>query len=503
MNRVMTLASLCLLMLSGCESGSSSGDASPSAQDLRLAELIERENLTGDPSTERSLPSIQDALPQLGKKLFFSKSLGGGFDAACASCHHPALGGADQLSFSIGVDAVDPDLLGIGRENNDGSFPVPRNAPTTFNVGLWDRGLFWDSRVESLSAEPNQNGASGGIRTPDSSFGIADVNAGDNLAEAQARFPVTSDDEMKTADFESGSDNDSIRDHLAARLGDYGEGADELLSNDWLNEFRTAFVSSESAESLITFANVAKAIGEYERSQVFVDTPWKRYVEGDYDAISDTAKSGAELFFNRPDEGGAGCAGCHSGDAFTDELHHVIAFPQIGLGKGDGTTGDDDFGRERESADSNDRYHFRTPSLLNVEMTAPYTHAGAYASLEDVVRHYANPEAAITDYFDNQQWCDLSQFSEISDCQSLFPNAENNTLNALDKLDAERLARTSRLPNIQLNEAEIAELVAFLKTLTDPCTQSRTCLSDWIADNETTGPDGQQLNAENIDGDLL
>ena len=46
-----------------------------------------------------------------------------------------------------------PDLLGPGRTHPDGDLTVPRNAPTTFNIAIWKRALFWDSRVESLNED--------------------------------------------------------------------------------------------------------------------------------------------------------------------------------------------------------------------------------------------------------------------------------------------------------------------------------------------------------------
>ena len=54
-----------------------------------------------------------------------------------------------------------------------------------------------------------------------------------------------------------------------------------------------------------------------------------------------------------------------------------------------------DFGRERVSGDPADRYRFRTPSLRNVAVTAPYGHAGVYASLNAVVRHHLDPLNAL------------------------------------------------------------------------------------------------------------
>ena len=472
--------------------------------DEELFDIIERQGLTGDPSSNFNVPDIESPLAQLGMKLFFTKSLGGDMDSACASCHHPMLGGTDNLSLSIGVDAISPDLLGPGRENNSGDFPVPRNAPTTLNSMFYENGLFWDSRVEQLA---------GGIRTPDTDFGEVDSNAGDSLLSAQSRFPVTSGDEMKGFTFEEGTGNDHVRAHLAARIGGYDGGysaASELSTNEWLLEFQTAFGSTEDAEDLITYENIAAAIAEYEASQVFIDSPWKAYIEGDLDAISDDAKEGAILFYTRGGDGGADCSRCHEGDFFTDEEHHVVAFPQFGLGKGDGTTGSDDFGRERETGDEDDRYHFRTPTLLNIAVTAPYTHTGAYETLEQVVSHYDRPQDGI-DFFDGDDWChQMEQFEDIADCDSAFPDALTNTQNANDLLDdidggqggggASNVS--SGISNINLDNDEINQIVAFLETLTDPCVTDRDCMSPWIPE-EGDALDENQLNAVDENGDTL
>ena len=234
---------------------------------------------------------------------------------------------------------------------------------------------------------------------------------------------------------------------------------------------------------------------------VFIDSPWRRYVEGDRDALTDQQKQGALLFFGAPNEGGAGCAACHNGPLFSDGQHHVVAFPQIGPGKGDGNN--DDFGRERETGDSDDRYRFRTASLLNIELSAPYGHAGSYETLEDVVRHYNNPEGQVNRYFNDGGWCDLPQFDGIANCTSLYPDAESNTDLALAKLDQERRDGTSRFANIRLNNNEVDQLVAFLRSLTDSCTQDRTCLADWIADETDDNPDDQVLIAVDAEGNLL
>jgi cytochrome c peroxidase len=185
-----------------------------STLDADIRAIIVTQNLTGDPSTGRTLPSIEEPKAQLGMKLFFTKSLGGDLDSACVTCHHPMLGGGDDLVLPIGVDAEEDDLLGPGRfhsingEHFDGGPTVPRNSPTTFNIALWDNFLFHDGRVESLGKTPKLGGNDGlGIRTPDVSFGEIDSNAGVSLVVAQARFPVTSKEEMKNFTTFDGTSN--------------------------------------------------------------------------------------------------------------------------------------------------------------------------------------------------------------------------------------------------------------------------------------------------------
>ena len=474
----------------------------PTALDDQVRALIDAQGLTGDASTGRTLPAIGDPLPQLGMRLFFSKALGGEFDSACVSCHHPALGGADNLSLSVGIGAVDPDLVGLGRGDATGVPNVPRNAPTTFNIALWDSSLFWDSRVASLGAEPGQNGAASGISTPDSGLNVIDPDAGANLTTAQARFPVTSVEEMR-GDLELGQPNDVLRAHLEARIGDYGVGAGEIGMATWLAEFQDVFRSAETAENLITFDNIVAAIAEYERSQVFVNNAWKEYVQGDLTAINDQAKEGAVLFFTPVDQGGAGCVTCHSGDFFTDEQHHAVGAPQFGPGKGNGPGGTADFGRENISGNAADRFRFRTPTLLNVSETAPYMHTGAYATLQDVVAHYSNPRQAVNNFFAAGGWCQLPQFDAVANCDTLYPNAENDSNAALGKVDTERAANDPlALPQMNLDQVERDRLVAFLLTLTDPCLQSRDCVSDWVPD-PADAADTHQLNAVDINGNPL
>ncbi|MFT7624562.1 MAG: cytochrome c peroxidase [Myxococcota bacterium] len=475
---VPTTAALCAVgllvsaaSLSGCRDGDRFGtDLSGNALQAELSTVVHGKGLKGKPIMAASMPGIDEALPQLGMRLFFSASLGGEFDTACVTCHHPKLGGGDAIALPIGTEAVDPDVLGPGRRHIDGAPPVPRNSPTVFNTGLWQKGLFVDSRVRRLG--PGQ------ISTPDSGFGAADSNAGSSLAAAQALFPVTSDAEMRGHTFMAGQSNDALRIALAARL-----------QTDWADEFGSVFGTSGP----ITFTQVAEAIGAYEQSMVFVNTAWSRFVGGDQNAVSEAAKRGAISFFKPAGQGGMGCASCHSGDRFTDEKHHVLGFPQIGSGKGDGANGTDDYGRARETGNNGDRYHFRTPSLLNVARTAPYGHSGAYATLDDVLEHYDNPRRQAERYVDRERWCDQPQFAGVAGCESLYPDARANTRRALDKLRDEQRHGDHTLRNLRINGQQKSDLIAFLRTLTDPCLDDPACIGQWIPADDG-GPDGNQLS---------
>ncbi|MFC3153563.1 cytochrome-c peroxidase [Litoribrevibacter euphylliae] len=498
-------------LLSGCSDNDDSSNVS--TFDEQLSSLIQSNALTGDPSTGRDLVSINEPIAQLGMKLFYSKSLGGDQDTACVSCHHPALGGGDDLSLPIGVGADTHQLLGPGRTHDSGDAEptVPRNAPTTFNIALWDQVLFHDGRVESLGKTAKMNGADGvGIRTPDSLFGSADLNAGRNLTEAQARFPVTSAAEMRS-DYELGGTNDELRARLQARLRDEAPSAGELSvdddgdgQNNWVTAFEVVYAATIPEINIITFDRVTEAIAAYENSQVFVDNSWKAYVAGDKSALTDGQKRGAIAFFTSVTDGGAGCSGCHSGDFFTDEGFHNIAMPQIGEGKGNGLDGRDDFGRMRETLLLSDQYAFRTPTLLNVEHTGPYGHAGAYDSLEDVIRHHLNPTIAINDYFAVGGTCsNLSQLSGVS-CEDISGDrAEENTRLALDKLETDQGSGLSLLVNAELSDQQVSDLVSFMMALSDSCLEDVSCLSQWIPESSLNVIDGNQLNGEDLNGSPL
>ena len=455
----------------------------------KLYRVINEANLTGDPSRGIDFPHIEDPLPQLGMKLFFSKALGGDLDIACASCHHPFLAGGDGLSTSIGVGAKQPDILGPGRTHSDGP-NVSRNAQSTFNVGFYRKVLFFDGRIEVLDEKESSYNLmdlkflKSGIRTPETQLGIADLEIGNDLIAAQSHFPVASREEMRGFEFEAYRPPIYARHRLISRLGDFGNGQGELHTNLWEKEFEAVFGKRENGSILINQRNVAAALSAYQRSQVFVDNPWRAYVQRKEHAISDSAKRGALLFFTPVDDGGAGCSTCHSGDFFTDEKFHVLAIPQIGPGKEDGPY-NDDFGRFRESGDPADFYAFRTPTLLNVEVTGPYGHSGAYTSLKGIVNHHLNPAIAVAEYDD-------TQLDPAVQTDFLLYNTER----ALAKLEENRRSGLNSILDLRLKDEQVDDLISFLLTLTDPCIRQSSCLASWVPDEKDTDPDGLRIGAE-------
>ena len=124
-----------------------------------------------------------------------------------------------------------------------------------------------------------------------------------------------------------------------------------------------------------------------------------------------------------------------------------------------------------------------------MEVTGPWSHAGAYNSLEAVVKHHLNPESSITNY----------------DWSSLPPNiqAHNMMFNTRSALDELHKNGENGYRVILLSDNQVTDIVTFLKSLTDPCVKDRACLSKWIPNASDTNPDGLRLNAIDKEGTFL
>jgi len=431
------LACSSALLVAACDGGSS-GDSQASDQQV---EALRHELFAAGIQPLPAPPQVSDELVALGQALFFDKILSGSEDVSCATCHLPDFATSDGRTLSDGVQGI-----GFG-PNRGGGAIIPRNSPPLFSLHQ-KRALFWDGRAEhagDLVSLPSAVPMTDAMRSA--------FTPGLELMGSQAMLPPVSREEMRGQPGEN-------------PLGDLGDGynsrggSEENTANVWaaLTErlldltgyvrlLRDAYPNVQMQD--VTFAHVGNAIAAFEvRAFSRTDSSFERFVRGNDKALTARQVAGGLEFF-----GPAGCARCHSGSLFTDQEHHNTGMPQLGPGLGPcvlcvGPLFDrSDIGRENATGKFEDRYKFRTPSLLNVELTAPYGHAGQFASLRDMVAHYRDAENS------NRQYDIQSNVSDPALVNMLTPNSDL----VLATLDA-RLTTP--------NGFDVGAVVEFLRALT-------------------------------------
>ena len=274
----------------------------------------------------------------LGKKLYFDKRLSVDDTVSCATCHDPALGFADGKP------------VGEGIQGKKGA----RNSPTVLN-SMFNVDQFWDGRAKSL--------------------------------EEQARGPLINPVEMAMPS------HDAVAEKVRG-ISEYGPA------------FEKAF-----GPNSINIDNIAKAIASFERTQLSGNSAFDRFVAGQQDAISESARRGFELF-----KGKARCITCHEFNPtnafFTDYKFHnigvgmkasanfeplarqVLNLAQEGklteqeLDKLSLTEGFSELGRFMVSRQPKDVGAFKTSTLRDIELTAPYMHDGSQKTLKEVIEFY-------------------------------------------------------------------------------------------------------------------
>ncbi len=413
----------------------------PSVLDQQLAPLLVQAGV----ATPAVPPDQPAALVALGEALFFDKLLSGNRDISCATCHHPTAGTGDDLSVSIGTGGSG---TGAARQLAGGHL-IPRNAPPLFNRGLPEvRRMFWDSRLaRNVGQRP-------GLITPEPALNGPNPQAAEIVAQldsalaAQALFPLTSREEMRGQpgenDLADAATNLELWELVMARLVGTNNGTEGGIAG-YRALFQDAFPQVVDFDEL-HIGHVGRALGAYQdQTYRALASPFDAYLAGDLDAIDDQAKRGAILFYSRAD-----CHRCHDGPLMTDDRHHAIAVPQIGPGK---DAPFEDTGRFGVTGDPNDRYRFRTPSLRNVELTGPWMHDGAYTTLQAAVAHYDNPAGSLRGY-------DVTQLTQL-----LRPTLDVDPTRNQARIDA--LSGILR-PSPNLSPVDVADITAFLRTLTDP-----------------------------------
>lgn len=275
---------------------------------------------------------------------------------ACASCHQVGAGYSDGLAVGHGVD------------------DVTRNTPTLFAVA-WVRWPFWDGRVDSLWAQalgPAENAHEMGS----SRLFVAHRIAAMHRTGYEAVFGAMPDVSSLPA---AGAPGDAAFDGMSA---------------------------ADQTSVTRIFTNFGKAIEAYERSLGFRPSRFDDYAGGDAMALTDVERDGLREYVRE------GCADCHWGPAMSDSAFHAIGMPGFGEGatldvgrsavlttlagspfRRTGTFSDDATAVDPLAGitmlDPSTVGAFRTPTLRGLSHTAPYGHAGTFASIHDVVDHYA------------------------------------------------------------------------------------------------------------------
>ncbi len=399
----------------------------------------------GNPLPEPLQPSdfiaFDPAQAKIGQLLFFDPILSGNRNIACATCHHPDHGTGDGLSLGIGEGGV-----GLGPDRTPGQGDsriikrIPRNAPALWNLGAKEiEILFHDGRVSVSDIYDN------GFDTPAQEWLPDGLNS---ILAVQALFPLTSQFEMA---------GDPKENQVAGAAYDRIDAVWPILAKrvriipEYAEMFIEAFDDVDQALD-INITHIANALAAFEATEFqSYDSPFDAYLNGDDRAMTEIQKHGMEVFFSK-----ANCSGCHSGPLFSDQEFHALMLPHFGPGR---TRQWDpivrDVGRMGASDRLEDAYRFRTPSLRNVTLSAPYGHNGAFATLGAMIRHHINPKESFT------RWQPV-----MADLPEVPWLASIDFLPLQDKRERTRLGSQLDIQPVALLKSEIAALEAFLHALT-------------------------------------
>ncbi len=377
---------------------------------------------------------------KIGQLLFYDKILSGNRNISCSTCHHPKHGGGDGLSLGIGEGGV-----GLGPKRSAGTGGnkilkrIPRNSSALWNLGHKSiKVVFHDGRLEISDIYEN------GFNSPAQEWLPKGINT---IIAAQALFPLVAQFEM------AGNPKEN---EIAGAVHDRIDAAWPILAKrvriipEYGEMFVKAFSNIDAPEQ-VTIVEIAKALGD------FINFEWQSY-DSPYDEflinevnLSDGAERGRRIFFGRGE-----CSSCHSGPLFSDQNFYALSLPAFGPGR---TRLFDpivrDTGRMGESDKLEDAYRFKTPSLRNVTLTAPYGHNGAYPSLEGIVRHHLDPSGM------RAEWVhDLANLPSVPWLESIDFVVES------DKREVLRQKQKVDINNIYLNDDDVLDIILFLESLT-------------------------------------
>ena len=378
------------------------------------------------------------AQARIGQLLFYDKILSGNRNISCGTCHHHDHAGTDGLSLGIGEGGA-----GVGPDRTAGTGAdrirkrIPRNAPSLWNLGHNSvRVLFHDGRLTASELYDN------GFDSPAEEWLPQGL---DNLLAAQALFPLAAQFEMAG----NPGENDvigEVRNRIDRGWPIIAKRVRTIPA--YAEMFIQAFDHIEEPGD-ITIVEIGNALGAFIAAEwQSYDSPYDKWLTGT--PLPDDAERGRQLFFT------GRCASCHAGPLFSDQEFHALGLPAFGPGR---TRPFDpiprDVGRMGETNLLEDAYKFRTPSLRNVALTAPYGHNGAHATLEAMIRHHADPARA------RDAW--RPEMANLPEAPWLA------TTDFAIRSDTREMARQRVAIDLQpmrLSNDDITDLVAFLHALT-------------------------------------
>jgi cytochrome c peroxidase len=367
-----------LALILGAAAPADGGDRALYAPD-ELAAILAHGPLGPPPPDPTNRVADDARAASLGQSLFFADALSSNGGINCATCHEPALAFTDGRALAKG--------LAVGS----------RNTPTLLNVAD-NHWFFWDGRADSLWSQV------GAVIENPREFGS------DRLHVAHAIYDNA---QLRRAYEDVFGPMPALAD--GHRFPPHGR-PDQVASAAARAWQGMAAADRDAIDRI--FANVGKAIEAYERKLVTGPSPFDVYVEGlesgdraKLAALSPAAKRGLKLFV-----GSGHCDLCHAGPDFSDGEFHNIGLPvfageapDAGRAAGieqlriDPFNGIGRFSDNPNAARDKLAYlpspesqegAFKTPSLRNVALTAPYMHDGRFATLRAVVEFYAVGEAA-------------------------------------------------------------------------------------------------------------
>ncbi len=398
-------------------------------------------NALPEPMQPADFNLFEPAQAAIGHLLFFDPILSGNRNIACATCHHPTLGSADRLSLGIGEGGQ-----GLGRDRTPGVGVsriikrIPRNSPALWNLGAREvTTLFHDGRVSESDIYGN------GFNSPAQEWLPTGLNS---ILSVQALFPVTSQFEMA---------GDPKENQVAGAAYDRIDAVWPILAKRVRNipEYAEMFIDAfEDVNSSldISISHIANSIAAYETLEYqSYDSPFDTFLSGDATAMKSDQLAGMDLFY-----GEAGCSKCHSGPLLTDHRFYALMLPQFGPGRTrQWDTIVRDVGRMAASDRIEDAYRFRTPTLRNVTLTAPYGHNGAYPTLEGIVRHHLNPADGFSKWQPEHANLPVVPWLAAADFRSLD-----------DKFERARLVAKVDIEPVLLSNTQVDKLIEFLGALT-------------------------------------